>query len=279
MSIRFTEEYPEVDAAFSIQVDKILFKGKSKYQKIEILETRHFGRILIIDGFIMLTELDEFVYHEMIAHVPLYVHPNPENVLVIGGGDGGTVREVVKHSVVKQVDLVDIDRLVSEVSLKFLPTLSNKLLSERVNCVYQDASSYVKNIEKKYDVIIVDSTDPINIGEGLFTREFYQNCFNVLQPTGILVNQAESPIFSAELVGFIAKKMKVIFDNLDFYQANIPTYPSGYWLFGFASKKYHPLKDFQEDRYHKNKLKLKYYNSDLHFASFALPNFVRDIVD
>ncbi len=279
MPMRFTEEYPEVGAAFSMNITKILYSGKSQFQKIDVIETTHFGRVLLIDDLVMLTERDEFVYHEMIAHVPLYVHPEPKSVLIIGGGDGGTVRELLKHPEVEQVDLVDIDRMVSEVSLKYIPSVAGKLLSEKVNCQYEDGVAYVKNTDKKYDVIIVDSTDPVSVGEGLFTQEFYQNCYNILKSDGILVNQAESPAYESDIVVSIARKLHSIFSQVYFYQAHIPSYPSGHWLFGFASKSYHPLKDFCEEKYRRHNLKLKYYNSDLHYAAFALPNFVRELVE
>lgn len=279
MAVRYTEEYPEVGAAFSMNVKRILYEGKSAFQKIGVIETTHFGRVLLIDDLVMLTERDEFVYHEMIAHVPLYVHPNPENVLVIGGGDGGTVRELLRHPEVKRVDLVDIDRLVSEVSLKYIPSVAGKLLSERVHCHYEDGVAYIKNSRQKYQVIIIDSTDPISVGEGLFTREFYRDCFAHLTDDGILVNQAESPAFLGSWVQGIARKLQDVFPSVAFYQAHIPSYPSGHWLFGFAGKTYHPLKDFQEDKYHRHALKFKYYNSDLHFGAFALPNFVRELIE
>ena len=279
MAIRFTEEYPEVGAAFSMEVKKLLFRGKSEFQKIEVIETTHFGRVLLIDDLVMLTERDEFVYHEMIAHVPLYVHPQPKSVLIIGGGDGGTVREVLRHREVEQVHLVDIDRKVSEVCLEYFPLVANKLLSEKVTCRFEDGVAYVKNCPHRYDVVIIDSTDPINVGEGLFTTDFYRNCFALLKDDGVLVNQAESPAFTGEWVQAIARKLKLVFPKLFFYQAHIPTYPSGHWLFGFASKKYHPLKDYREERYRRDQLELQYYNSDLHFAAFALPNFVRRLIE
>ncbi len=278
MGIRFTEEYPEVNGAFSMEVEKILFRGKSPFQTIEVIETKGFGRVLLIDDLVMLTERDEFVYHEMIAHVPLYVHPNPGSVLVIGGGDGGTVREIVKHPEVEKVILVDIDRMVSEVSMEYLPSVASKLLSEKVICQYEDGVAYVKNTAERFDVIIIDSTDPISVGEGLFTREFYRNCYNILNPDGLLVAQAESPAYMADIVQGISHKLHAVFPKVHFYQAHIPSYPSGHWLFAFASKQYHPLKDYREEKYHQHALKLKYYNSDLHFAAFALPNFVKEIV-
>lgn len=279
MSFRFTENYPEVAASFSMEITQVLYRGKSPYQKIAVVDTLHFGKVLLIDDMVMLTEKDEFIYHEMIAHVPLYVHPHPAEVLVIGGGDGGTARELLKHPEISHIDLVDIDRQVSQVCLEFLPAVAGKLLSERVNCRYEDGVAYVKNTDRKYDVIIIDSTDPVSVGEGLFTREFYGNCFQILKKDGLLVNQAESPQFTPGWVEKISRKLKAVFPRLFFYQANIPTYPSGHWLFGFASKKFHPVKDFQEKRFQTNGLTLKYYNREIHTAAFSLPNFIRDIVD
>lgn len=278
MNLKFTEQYPEVGASFTLQVSSILFKGRSKFQEIQVIETNHFGKILIIDNFIMLTERDEFIYHEMIVHPSLYVHPNPGKILVIGGGDGGTVREILKHPEVRHVDLVDIDEMVSRVCLDFLPEVSAQLRSKKVRCQYRDGVEYVKTTQNKYDIIIIDSTDPIGVGEGLFTEEFYRGCYKSLKEDGILVNQAESPIYTPEWVRDISAKISSIFSNVFFYSANIPTYPSGYWLFGFASKTYLPKKDFRHDRYQKNNLKLKYYNNDIHLSAFSLPNYVRELI-
>ena len=279
MAIRFTEEYPEINGAFSFEVTQILFSDRSPYQKIEIVETTHLGRVLLIDNLVMFTERDEYVYHEMIAHVPLYTHPRPEKVLVIGGGDGGTVRECVRHPVVKQVDLVEIDEMVSQACLQYVPSLASKLLSENVNCYFQDGVEYVRHTRETYDVILIDSTDPVSVGEGLFTREFYRNCFNILNEDGLLVAQSEFPPWAPELVRGIAKKLKAIFPRVFFYQAHIPTYPSGHWAFGMGSKKYHPIKDFQAERYQASGLPFRYYNRDVHRGAFALPTFFRELVD
>ncbi len=279
MAIRFTEEYPEINGAFSFEVTQILFSDRSPYQKIEIVETTHLGRVLLIDNLVMFTERDEYVYHEMIAHVPLYTHPRPEKVLVIGGGDGGTVRECVRHPVVKQVDLVEIDEMVSQACLQYVPSLASKLLSENVNCYFQDGVEYVRHTRETYDVILIDSTDPVSVGEGLFTREFYRNCFNILNEDGLLVAQSEFPPWAPELVRGIAKKLKAIFPRVFFYQAHIPTYPSGHWAFGMGSKKYHPIKDFQAERYQASGLAFRYYNRDVHRGAFALPTFFRELVD
>lgn len=278
MAVIFTEEYPEAKASFSLEISRVLFSEKSPFQKIEILESPFFGKILVIDDCIMLTEKDEFIYHEMIAHVPLHVHSHPSKVLVIGGGDGGTIREVLKHHNVDQVVLVDIDKMVSEVCLKYLPKISSKLLSDKVTCRFLDGVEYVKESDEKFDLIIIDSTDPVGVGEGLFTREFYTDCHRLLADDGLLINQAESPFYTRKWLLQASQKLGQVFSQMFFYQANIPTYPSGYWLFGFASKKYHPSKDFLQNKYDEQKLALKYYNQEIHYASFMLPNFVKDII-
>ncbi len=279
MSVTFTEFYPEVDGAFTMQVSKMLYSDRSPYQKIDIVESPQFGRVLLLDDMVMLTERDEFIYHEMIAHVPLFVHPNPRQVLVIGGGDGGTVRELLRHEIVQHVDLVDIDEMVTRACLKYIPTVAGKLLSERVECKFQDGVKYVKETQQRYDIIIVDSTDPDTVGEGLFTRQFYQDCYRILNDDGILVNQSESPAWQPQAMKSIIRKLKSVFDQLYFYQAHIPTYPSGHWAFGFATKKYHPVKNFRKERYRQLNLPFKYYNSDIHRAAFALPTFFREMID
>ena len=278
MGAVFSEKYSNIKASFTLEVSRIIYSKKSKFQKIEIFESPFFGKVLVIDDCIMLTEKDEFIYHEMIAHVALYIHPDPSRVLIIGGGDGGTLREVLKHWDVQQVVLVDIDRMVSEVCLKYFPKISSSLLSDKVRCHFQDGVDYVRHSTEKFDLIIIDSTDPINVGEGLFTQQFYQDCHRILTEDGILINQAESPVYAEKWLQNIARKLGSVFNRVFFYQAHIPTYPSGYWLFGYASKTYHPLKDFRNEKYEKQNLPLKYYNADLHKAAFVLPNFVRNLI-
>jgi len=279
MSIRFTEWMPETNSAFSMEIKKVLFSQKSDFQKVSVIDSVGFGKVLLIDDLVMLTERDEFVYHEMIAHVPLFTHPNPESVLIIGGGDGGTGRECAKHDIVRNIDLVDIDELVTRACQAHMPSLTTAIDSGRIRCAFQDGVAYVKETKKKYDVVIIDSTDPIAVGEGLFTREFYQDCFNVLKEDGILVNQSESPSWQPEEVRKIATKLNDIFPHVGFFQAHIPTYPSGHWIFGFASKRYQPGQNVQQERYDRSAFDLKYYNNELHQASFVLPNFVRDLVN
>lgn len=278
MPIRFSEDYPEVKGFFGFEVKKVLYSQQSTYQKIDILDTDKFGKALLIDNLIMFTERDEFVYHEMIAHVPLFVHPNPHKILIIGGGDGGTVRETLRHPEIQKIDLVEIDPVVTQACLRYAPKLAEKVFNEKTNCHFQDAVEFVARSRNQYEIIIIDSTDPINVGEGLFTKEFYQNCLRLLADDGILVAQSESPIWLPKLVKGIAAKLKSVFPRVYFYQANIPTYPSGYWSFAFASKKYHPINDFRKKQYQELNLPLKYYNGDLHLATFILPTFFSKLI-
>ena len=278
MAIWFTEHYPDVDARFSIRAKRVLHTEETKFQRIDVIETEHFGRVLLIDGLIMLTERDEFIYHEMIAHVPINVHPNPQRILVIGAGDGGTIREILKHPEVKDLDLVEIDKKVHDLSKKYFPSISSGFKDERVNCHWQDGVRFVKESTDKYDLIIVDSTDPYGPGEGLFSTGFYTDCYNLLNNNGILVNQSESPQWTPNYVTGIHKKLSSIFPVFSFYQAFIPTYPSGHWLFGFASKNLHPIQDQKPNRWHEKKIETAYYNVDIHKASFALPNFVQNLL-
>ena len=229
----------------SIRVDRQLYSGKSEFQRIDVFESPEFGRFLTLDGYMMLTEKDEFIYHEMITHIPMAVHPNVKKVLVIGAGDGGVVRELVRYPEIETIDMVEIDPLVVEVCKKYLPKTACCLDDPRLNIHYEDGLKFIRFCENEYDLIIVDSTDPFGPGEGLFTREFYGNCFKALKEDGIMVNQHESPFYDddAHACQRAHKNIAASFPIHKVYQAHIPTYPSGHWLFGFASKKYHPLRN------------------------------------
>ena len=276
MGIWFTEKHTK-NLGITLKIKTALFHGKSEYQVIDVLDTFEFGRMLLLDGLVMITERDEFVYHEMITHIPICVHPNPSNILVIGGGDGGTIREILRHPEVKRADLVEIDKLVIEKSMEFFPSVSSKLKDPKVNIIIKDGIRYIKEHRNEYDVIIIDSTDPIGPGEGLFKREFYKSVFDSLKEDGIMVAQTESPFVNENLVANIFKNIKAIFPIVKMYTASIPTYPGGYWSFSFGSKKYDPIKDFNQKRAADIQAQLKYYNSDIHKASFALPNFVQKL--
>ena len=250
MELWFTENHTK-NVQLSIKVDKQLYSGHSEFQRIDIFESKEFGRFLTLDGYMMLTEKDEFIYHEMIVHVPMAVHPDVKKVLVIGAGDGGVIRELTRYPSVEQIDLVEIDEEVVSVCKEYLPQTACKLEDPRVHITYQDGLKYVRRKQGEYDLIIVDSTDPFGPGEGLFTKEFYGNCYKALKDDGIMVNQHESPFYDEDAVAMQRAHKRIIesFPLSKVYQAHIPTYPSGHWLFGFASKKYHPILDLQADKW------------------------------
>lgn len=279
MELWFTEKHTP-DVEFSIKVDRQLYSGQSEFQRIDIFDSKEFGRFLTLDGYMMLTEKDEFIYHEMITHVPMAVHPNPKNILVIGAGDGGVIRELTRYESVDNIDIVEIDELVVEVCKKYLPTTACRFDDKRVNIFYEDGVKFIRRCENKYDVIIVDSTDPFGVGEGLFTKEFYGSCFKALHNDGIMVNQHESPFYDEDAVAMQRshKRITESFPISKVYQAHIPTYPSGHWLFGFASKKYHPVHDLNQSAWNLLGLKTKYYNTRLHAGAFALPNYVEELL-
>jgi spermidine synthase len=280
MELWFTENHTD-NVKFSIRVDRHIVSVKSDFQKIDVFDTPEFGRVLVIDDYIMLTEKDEFIYHEMIAHVPMAVNPNIKKVLVIGAGDGGTVRELTRYNSLEGIDMVEIDRKVVEICKEFIPKTASKLDDKRVNLYFEDGLKFVKTKKNEYDLIIVDSTDPIGPGVELFTLEFYENCFDALVDDGILVNQHESPYYpkDAKTMQKIHKKIKSVFPIATVYQAHIPTYGSGHWLFGFASKKYNPVKDLNEELWNSLNLVTNYYNTDLHKGSFYIPNYVKRMLE
>lgn len=278
MDLWFTENHTE-NVRFSIRVNKHLYSGNSEFQKIDVFESQEFGRILTLDGYLMITEKDEYIYHEMITHIPMATNPNIKNVLVIGAGDGGTVRELTRYDCIENIDMVEIDKMVVDVCREYIPQTACKLDDPRVHIYYEDGLRFVRSSEeKKYDLIIVDSTDPFGVGEGLFTTEFYGNCFKALSDEGILVNQHESTFYPeySEAMKKAHSKIKKFFKTALVYQAHIPTYPSGHWLFGFASKKFDPRDDLHDEWWNSLGLKTRYYNTILHKGCFAIPNNVRD---
>lgn len=280
MEFWYSENHTK-NVKFSIRVDKQLYSKSSEFQRIDVFESNEFGRFLTLDGFLMLTEKDEFIYHEMITHVPMAVHPSVKKVLIIGAGDGGVLRELTKYKTIEQIDLVEIDGMVIDVCKEFLPQTACCFDDKRVSIHIQDGLKFVRRIENEYDLIIVDSTDPFGPGEGLFTKEFYGNCYKALKDDGIMVNQHESAFYKndANAMQRAHKRIVKSFSISKVYQAHIPTYPSGHWLFGFASKKYHPIKDLKADEWNALGLKTKYYNTNLHMGAFYLPNYVEELLE
>lgn len=280
MELWFKEKHTE-NVELLIKVDRQLCTCRSEYQRIDVFESAEFGRILAIDGYIMLTERDEFIYHEMITHVPMAVHPNVRDVLVIGAGDGGTVRELARYRDIERIDMVEIDPLVVDVCRKYLPGTACGLDDLRVKIHYEDGIKFISMKENEYDLIIVDSTDPVGPGEGLFTKEFYANCRKALREDGIMVNQHESPFYDED-AKVCRKTHMLIADSFPIslvYQAHIPTYPSGHWLFGFASKKYHPVDDLNASAWELRGIRTRYYTTRLHKGAFALPAYVEDLLN
>lgn len=280
MELWFTENHTD-NVKFNIKVKKQLYSHKSYYQQIDILDTYEFGRVLVLDGYIMLTEKDEYVYHEMVTHIPMAVNPDIKNVLVIGAGDGGTLRELCRYNTIEKIDMVEIDELVIEVCKRYLPQTACCYNNPRLDLHIGDGLKYVRYKENEYDLIIVDSTDPFGPGEGLFTKEFYGRCFTALKDTGILINQHESTYYDSyvDMVQRTHKRISANFPVSMVYQTHIPTYPSGQWLFGFASKNLHPVYDIKAERWEAFGIKTKYYNTELHKGCFALPNDVKEVLE
>ena len=279
MEMWFHDEHTD-NVKLAIRVDYQVFSAQSEIQRIDVLESKEFGKILVVDGDLMLTEKDEFIYQEMISHVPMAVHPQVEKILVIGGGDGGVVRELAKYDTVEQIDVVEADPLLVEVCRKYFPQMACSLNDPRVHIYHEDGLRFIRSKSDAYDLIIIDSPNPFGAGEGLFTKEFYGNCFNALHEDGIMINQHESPFYKEEAFQCQRMHKRIIesFPISRIYQAHIPSYPSGHWLFGFASKRYHPIHDMDGIQWKLRGIQTKYYLPRLHEGVFALPAYVEELV-
>ena len=279
MELWFSENHTP-DVKLSLRLDRHLYSVQSDYQQIDVFESREFGRVLALDGNIMLTERDEFIYDEMMAHVPMAVHPGIRNVLVIGAGDGGVIKELTRYDRIESIDLVEMDPLVLDVCRKYLPGNACRLDDERVHIYTGNGLKFIRRCENKYDLIVVDSTDPFGPSEGLFTKEFYGNCYKALRDDGIMVNQQGSPFYAedANAMQRSHKRIAETFPISRVFQAHIPTYAAGYWLFGFASKKYHPIDDLNKDAWNALGLKTRYYTTRLHVGAFYLPAFLEEFL-
>ena len=269
------EEHHRDFFASRFRIKGVLFTGQSEFQKVEVVETVGLGRMLLNDGLVMLSERDEFVYHDMIAHVPLFVHPNPERVLIIGGGDGGTAREVLRHPGVKRCRMVEIDKMVVDACREFIPLTAGSLDNPRLEVTIADGVEFVAETDERFDVVLVDSTDPIGPAEPLFGQEFYKDVARVLTDQGIVVSQCESPFLEIEIQRSMLRILDELFTHTHIYNfANI-AYPTGLWSFSFASMGLCPLKNFDPARVRQSGLDFEYYSPDVHRAAFALPEFMR----
>lgn len=262
-----------------VRINRILHKEQTEFQELAIVETTDLGRMMVLDEVIMLTDLDECSYHEMITHVPLVAHGQADRVLVIGAGDGGAVREIVKHSNVREIHLVELDRRVVETSLEFLPDISSGYKDNRVKIHYQDGAAWVKEHRGAYDLIIVDSTDPVGPGKVLFENPFYSACRDALRPGGILITQAENFFLHLSIIKELLSFTRSLFPVASYYYTSVPTYPGGMIGFTFSSLGHGPL-DRLSDPASESLLRsleesCRFYSRDMHRAAFALPAFVR----
>lgn len=266
---------------FSVRVDRQLYSEVTDYQRIDVFDSPELGRFLCSDGSIIFSEKDEFAYDEMIVHVPMAVHPNVKKVLVIGGGDGGVARELSYYPEIEEIDVVEPDQVFVEVCKQFFPDNACGLDDERVRIFNQDGLRFLRSRHNEYDLIINDCTDPLGHAAGLFTKEFYGSCYKALKDDGIMVYQHGSPFYDEDEETCRAMHRKAFhsFSISRVYQAHIPTCAAGYWLFGFASKKYHPLKDLNARRWKERNLKTWYYTTNLHMGAFMLPRYVEDLLE
>lgn len=261
--------------AISCRTKATLHSEKTEFQDLMVIDTEAFGRMLLLDGVIQTSIKDEFVYHEMITHVALNTLKNPKRALVVGGGDGGSIREILKHKSIEKATLVEIDRRVVEVCKEYLPEISVGLQDPRVEIIFDDGIKHVKEHKNTYDLIVVDSTDPVGPAVGLFAKEFYASVYEALTDEGMFVAQTESPFFNAELIKRVMNDVRDIFPIAKIFLAHIPTYPGGCWSFTLGSKKYDPE---QVDLSNLPQLDTKYYSPEIHKAAFVLPPFVKEIV-
>jgi len=262
-----------------LKVKKTIVSKYSNYQKIKILDTYEFGRVLVLDGIVQTTERDEFIYHEMLSHLPMLSHPHPERVLIIGGGDGGILREVLRYPV-KEVFLVEIDEKVIELSKTYLPNICrNSFADRRANIVIDDGADFIKEWKGKFDVVIIDSSDPVGPAKVLFSSKFYQEASNALSNSdGIFVQQTGSSFLQREEFPYVYKRLKKIFPFVNIFLTAVPTYVGGFFSFVFASKGIDPLKIRMseiERRYKRSKLRTRHYNPGIHYASFVLPTYIK----
>ncbi|MCR5421015.1 MAG: polyamine aminopropyltransferase [Lachnospiraceae bacterium] len=280
MNFWFNELHTQ-NVSMNIRVEKQLYSETSDFQRIDVFESPQFGKFITSDGHIIYSEADEFVYDEMIVHVPMAVHPNVRKVLVIGGGDGGVADELLHYEEIEGIDVVEPDELFIDVCRKFFPETAKALDDPRVNIYCQDGLRFLRSRHNEYDLIINDSTDPLGHTAGLFTKEFYGSCFKALKEDGMMVYQHGSPFYDEDedTCRAMHKKAYRSFPISRVYQAHIATCPAGYWLFGLGSKKYHPLNDLDVERWKARKIHTWYYTTNLHKGAFMLPKYVEDLLE
>jgi spermidine synthase len=265
----FSERQSE-DVTLGLRVRSVLWQERTPYQELLVLDTDAYGRVLVLDGAIQTTERDEFIYHEMIAHVPLAMHPHPRRVAVIGGGDGGAIREILKHPEVEEAHLVEIDGRVVEAARQFFPELAGALDDPRARVHITDGIDWIQAVDTPFDVVIVDSTDPMGPAEGLFGAAFYRAVAERLGEDGVMVAQSESPMLEPDVIRRAVSGMREAFPQVYLYTAAVPTYPTGLWSFTIGSKGPRPA----PVRPGLETLPTRYWTPAVHQAAFQLPPFI-----
>lgn len=271
----WVKEQQTENLELSCRISSILHREKTPFQDLALVDTLQYGRMLVLDNIIQTTVGDEFVYHEMITHVALNTHAAPKRVLVIGGGDGGAVREIVKHESIEKVVHCEIDEAVVRVSKQYLPEISCALDNPKVEIIFDDGIKHVRENKQTYDVIMVDSPDPIGPAEGLFSSSFYEDLYASLKDDGIFVAQTESPFLNRKLIPRLHRDISGIFPVTRLFLANVPTYPGGLWSFTMGSKKYDPL---EVDQKKIPEMNTRYYSPAIHHSCFVLPPFVQELL-
>jgi len=265
-------------SGLTLKVNRVVESRQSEFQRIDVIENDDFGRLLVLYGSLMVCDRDNNAYNEMITHVPLFCHPSPKEVLIIGGGDCGALTEVLKHPEVRRCTMCEIDKMVVEVSKKYFPALTAGLNDPRANVVYQDGKVFVEQAKEKFDLILMDLSDPVGPAADLFQKSFHQKVHGTLTPNGIMVAQSESPYYNQDTVKSMYRNLREIFPVVRMYTCFMPIYPSTYWSFAFCSKGIDPVRDFDQARYDRIRPVTRYYNDEIHRAAFVLPQFVRELI-
>ncbi|MBN1332670.1 MAG: polyamine aminopropyltransferase [Synergistales bacterium] len=273
MDIWFTEKQSP-NMKLSLRIKNILLNKTTEFQDILVVETEEYGKIMVLDGAIQITEKDEFCYHEMMAHIPICAHSHPRRVLIIGGGDGGVLRECLKHPFIEEAILVDIDSEVVQASRDYFPHVSSGMNDPRATILNMDALTFIREHKHEFDIVIVDSTDPVDFAAGLFQSPFYTDVFEALRSEGIMIAQTESPFAEASLLKQAYKEMEKVFPIVSLCWGAMPTYPTGFWTYTVGSKTVTP-----EEPRNPAPLDCKYYTSRIHSNSFVLPPFLEALIE
>jgi len=271
-------ELHNFNSGLTLKIKRLVESTQSDFQRIDVIENEDFGKLLVLYGSLMVCDNDNNAYNEMITHVPLFSHPRPERVLIIGGGDCGALTEVMKHPEVKECVMCEIDEMVVEVTKRHLPHLATGTSDPRAKLVFQDGKKYIEESNEKFDLILLDLSDPVGPAADLFQKEFHQKVHDCLNEGGIMVAQSESPFYNQATVKALYRNFRDIFPLVRMYTCFMPIYPSTFWSFAYCSKGPDPIGDFDEKRWNRLALTTRYYNAEIHRAAFSLPQFVKKLL-